>query len=54
MTKNNDHSDGCILPRKVVDITMCCIEVSSAQKTTQTLLGGGQKTTPAYINFSAG
>ena len=53
MTKNNNHNCGCILPTKVVDITMCYIDIRFAQNTTQTLIGGALETTPASINFSA-
>ena len=43
---------GCILPTNVVDIAIRCINIRSAQNTTQTLIGGELKTTPAFINIS--
>ena len=54
MTKNNDHNFGCVLPTNVVDITRCYIDIRFAQNTTQTLIGGELKATPAFINVSAG
>ena len=54
MTKNNDHNCGCILPTDVVLIAICHIDIRFAQNTTQTLIGGELKTTPVFINISAG
>ena len=55
MAKNNDHNCGCILPTNVVVITIWYNNMSwFAQNTTQTLIGGETKTTPAFINVSAG
>ena len=52
MTKNNDHYCDCILPTNVV-ITICYINIRFAQNTTQTLIGGELKTTPAFVRVSA-
>ena len=54
MTKNNDYNCGCILPTNVVDVIMFYIDIRFAQNTTQTLIGGKLKTTPAFDNVSAG